>query len=90
MQKQILYIPAQTPNKVNPYKNKNNTKGDIQEDIVWGGVQKIYLNYFRDLKGYSKAKIGLLKPIKDYSKAKIDLPQPVDTVAVSKYVLPVT
>jgi len=38
MQKQIPYIPTQTPNKVNPYKKDNNIKGDIQEDTVWGGV----------------------------------------------------
>jgi len=52
--------------------------------------KKIYFNYFRDLEGYGKAKIGLLKLMKDYSEAKIDLPQLVDTVAVSKYVLLVT
>ena len=34
----------------------------------------MYFNYFKDLEGYSKAKIGLFKPIKDYGKAKIDLP----------------
>ena len=34
----------------------------------------MYLNYFRDLEGHSKAKIGLPKPIKDHGEAKIDLP----------------
>jgi hypothetical protein len=34
----------------------------------------MYLNYFRDLEGYSKAKIGLPKLIKDHGKAKIDSP----------------
>ena len=34
----------------------------------------MYLNYFRDLEGYGKAKIGLPKLIKDYGEAKIDLP----------------
>ena len=42
--------------------------------MVWGGVQKIYLNYFRDLEDHGKAKIGLPKPIKDHSEAKIDSP----------------
>ena len=39
-----------------------------------GAYKKIYLNYVRDLKGYSKAKIGLPKLIKDYYEAKIDSP----------------
>ena len=34
----------------------------------------MYFNYFRDLEGYGKAKIGLPKLIKDYSEAKIDSP----------------
>ena len=89
MQKQMPCTPAQTPNKVNPYKNNNNTKGDIQEDMVWGGVQKIYLDYFKDLEGHSEAKTGLPELIKDHDKAKIDLPQLADTVAVFKHVLPV-
>ena len=42
----------------------------------------MYLNYFKDWKSYSKAKIGLLKPINDYNKAQINLPQLVDTVIV--------
>jgi len=90
MQKQMPCTPAQTPNKVNPYKNNDNTKGDTQEDTVWGGVQKIYLDYFRDLEGHSEAKTGLPEPMKDHGEAKIDSPQPADTVAVSKHVLPVT
>ena len=67
-------MPAQTPNKVNSYKNDNNTKGDTQKDTVWGSVQKMYLNYFKDLESHSKTKIDLLKPIKDHNKAQIDLP----------------
>ena len=42
--------------------------------MVQGGIQKIYFNYFRDLKGYGKIKIGLPKLIKDYSETKINLP----------------
>ena len=34
----------------------------------------MYLNYFRDVEGHGKAKIGLLKLMKDYGKAKIDSP----------------
>ena len=55
-----------------------------------GRYTKKYLDYFRDLKGYSEAKTGLPEPIKDYSEAKIDSPQLVDTVVVFKHVLPVT
>ena len=74
MQKQMPYTPAQIPNKVSFYRKDNNIKGDTQEDIVQGSIQKIYLNYLKGLKGYSKAKTGLYKPIKDHNKAKIDLP----------------
>ena len=69
----MSYTPAQMPNEVSFYEKDNNTKSNTQEDIVWGDVQKIYLNYFKGLKGYSKTKTGLPKPIKDYNKAKIDL-----------------
>ena len=50
----------------------------------------MYFNYFKDLEGHSKAKIGLLELMKDHSKAKIDSPQPADTVAVPKHISLVT
>ena len=47
-------------------------KCDIKEDTVWGGVQKIYLNYFRE--GHSNTKTKLFKSMKDHSEAKTDSP----------------
>ena len=52
---------------MNSYKNNANTEGDIQEDI------KIYPNYLKGLKDYSKAKSSLYKLIEDDSKTKTNL-----------------
>ncbi|OCL10330.1 hypothetical protein AOQ84DRAFT_362499 [Glonium stellatum] len=90
MQKQMPCTPAQTPNKVSSYKKDDNTKGDTQKDMVWGGIQNMYLNYLRGSEGHSEAETGLHEPMKDCGEAKINSSQPADTVAVSKHISPVT
>ena len=61
------FTPTYIIKEVNFYKIDDNTEGDTQKDI------KIYINYLKSLKGYSKTKTVLPKLIESYSKAKIDL-----------------